>query len=393
MRENLRKINSLLTSLSRSGQFVFVCSLALGLSLGGSALVYLEVLYEKGEEAAGGGGPSESASEPRSSRTTMRPELAKSDSGKEDRGQADPRRTVAGGEGKVGEAGREQAGQGRERPDPREIESELRRITSSHPGEYGLVLWQPESGTRVAVGGGERFKSASLAKLPVLLALYREAAEGRLSLNERIEMSASDIQPGTGVLQYRQPGTTMTLRECARYLVKQSDNTAWSMLEDRLGEKRIESELASAGASSTRYEYARHTTTPADTLKLLQKISAPAYTTPEQSREMLAMMSGTAFEDRLPQGLPADARISHKIGTLGTNFGDAGIVFPPEDERSSGPFYVVVLSKNTSEAAARGAMQEISLSAYRELVDPEARPRSMAALPSREQKARRDQPA
>lgn len=394
MRDNLRSIERLLASLARSGQVVFVCSLVLGLALGGSALFCLEVLYERSGKVALAAGATEdttAAESPQVAARAVGSEPPESDPGRAGRDRAEPRRT--GSETPADTTGQRRTASLTEKPAPRELESDLRGIASRHVGDYGLVLWQPGSGTRVAVGGGERFDSASLAKLPVLLALYREAAEGRLSLNERIEISEADIQPGTGVLQYRSPGTAMTLRECARYLVKQSDNTAWAMLEDRLGEKRIESELVRAGAISTRYEYARHTTTPDDTLKLLQRISDPAYTTPEHSRQMVAMMSGTAFEDRLPQGLPADARISHKIGTLGTSFGDAGIVFPPESGRSSGPYYVVVLSENTSETVARDAMREISLSAYRGLVDPEARPRSTLALPSGEQQVRGDQPA
>jgi beta-lactamase class A len=53
-------------------------------------------------------------------------------------------------------------------------------------------------------------------------------------------MQASDVQAyGTGVL-YKHPnkypvGYTMTLRECARLLIKESDNTAWKMLDRYLG--------------------------------------------------------------------------------------------------------------------------------------------------------------
>lgn len=281
-------------------------------------------------------------------------------------------------------------------PVARELESETREILSRYPGDYGVVLWQPESGTRISLDAGKRFKSASLAKLPVLLALYREAAEGRLSLDERIEVSASDIRPGTGVLQNRPPGTTLTLRECAEYLIKDSDNTAWAMMEDRLGKKRIRAELARVSAESTSYEYARHTTTPDDTLKVLQKISDPGYTSPSHSQEMLDAMTDTAFEDRLPQGLPADARIQHKIGSLGDNFGDAGLVVPPEGKEYGGPYYVVVLSGNAGgEANARRAMREISLTAYQGLVDPEAKPRSPipgSGSERRQEKFRREYP-
>lgn len=370
IKRHLREICTLLTALFRSGPGILACSLTAGLLLGGSALIYLESLDERGEssypsaasqesiEKSGGDAGAKARTTPNS-----RPDQTK------------PEQTKARGESKVSRE--RENGSGTRALDSRQLETEVRGIVANHTGNYGVVLWQPESGTRISLDAGKRFRSASLAKLPVLLALYREAAEGRLSLDERIEMSESDIQPGTGTLQYRPPGTTLTLRKYAEYLIKESDNTAWNILEDRLGKKRIRAELARAGAESTSYEYARHTTTPDDTLKVLQKISDPGYTSPSLSQEMLKAMTGTAFEERLPQGLPADARIHHKIGSLGDNFGDAGLVMPPEGKEYGGPYYVVVLSRNAGgEANARRAMREISLTAYQGLVDPEARPRS-----------------
>ena len=71
------------------------------------------------------------------------------------------------------------------------------------------------------------------------------------------------LPKGTGVL-YRYPaGTTMTLRECARFLIKESDNTAEVMLNRYLGEEEIEAELRRVGARSTSY-WMPNTTTPGD---------------------------------------------------------------------------------------------------------------------------------
>lgn len=273
-----------------------------------------------------------------------------------------------------GEARKNLSGAGK--PEFADLESEVRRISASHRGKYGVVVWQPGSEGKVALRSEERFESASLAKLPVLLALYREAEQGSLSLGEQIEMKPSDVQSGTGELKNRPPGTAITLRECAKHLMKYSDNTAWAMLEDRLGMDRIRSEIASAGARSTNYEYAKHSTTPNDTLKMLRKISDPGYTSPRYSRQMLGDMTNTSFEAWLPQGLPPEVRISHKIGILGDSFADAGIVYPPEGEDSSKPYYVVVLAKDTTEPQARAAMQEIALASHRHLVNPESDPRS-----------------
>jgi beta-lactamase class A len=101
-----------------------------------------------------------------------------------------------------------------------------------------------------------------------------------LSLDDEITMRTSDVwAEGTGVL-YRYPvGHTMTLRECARFLIKESDNTAEVMLNRYLGEE-IEAELDRIGARSTGY-WIPNTTTPNDVLLVLKAIADPSYTSPE----------------------------------------------------------------------------------------------------------------
>lgn len=250
----------------------------------------------------------------------------------------------------------------------RALATEIESIARSYPGTYGVMVWQPAAGERVSVNATHSFEAASLAKLPVLLALYREAAEGGVNLDEKIRIRPSDIQPGTGVLQYQQPGTTLTLRECAYYLVSESDNTAWAIIERRLGEERIRAELESIGATSTNYEYAKNATTPEDVLKMLEYISDPGYTTPALSEEMLSAMTGTAFEDRLPKGVPPDAQVAHKTGILGDGFSDAGVVYPAGEKEEH--YYIVVFSEGSPEASSRAAMREMSAAAYGALVEP-----------------------
>src|SRR3712207_1653030 len=53
-----------------------------------------------------------------------------------------------------------------------------------------------------------------------------------------------------------------------------------------------------------------------------------SYTNPRLSADMLELMTNTSFEDRLPEPLPEETRVAHKIGSYGDTFSDAGIVFP-----------------------------------------------------------------
>jgi beta-lactamase class A len=254
-----------------------------------------------------------------------------------------------------------------------ELDERLRSISQAHAGTHGMVVFDPYSGESASLNADRRFVAASLSKLYALLTLYGAASRGELSLEDEITMRSSDVwAEGTGVL-YRYPvGTTMTLRECARFLIKESDNTAEVMLNRYLGEKEIEAELRRIGARSTSY-WIPNTTTPNDILLVLKAIADPSYTSPELSAEMLDIMTGTAFEDRLPRALPEGTRVAHKIGSYESTFSDAGKVFPDGTDGADQGYYVVVFSEGATEAEARETIQDLSLAAHRALAPPNAR--------------------
>jgi beta-lactamase class A len=258
------------------------------------------------------------------------------------------------------------------------LRTRLEQTAAEYPATYGVVVFDPSSGETVELNADQRFLAASLTKLPVLLTLYRGAALGEVDLEDEISMLPSDIQAyGTGVLYKRPVGYTMTLRECAEFMIKESDNTAWVMLNRYLGRSYIEAELYRIGARSTAY-WIPNTTTPNDVFLMLKTIADPSYTSPELSAEMLDIMTDTSFEDRLPRPLPEGARVAHKIGSYGDTFSDAGVVFPEGSQSSRDAYFIVVIAGDTIEQTARSAIQSISLATYRSFAAPLA-PREPSA--------------
>jgi beta-lactamase class A len=254
-----------------------------------------------------------------------------------------------------------------------ELDARLDGISRAHTGVHGAVVFDPLSGESASLNADRRFVAASLSKLYALLTLYRSASQGEAELEDEITMRASDVwAEGTGVL-YRQPvGTTMTLRECASFLIKESDNTAEVMLNRYLGEEEIEAELRRVGARSTSY-WMPNTTTPDNVVRVLKAIADPSHTSPELSAEMLDVMTGTSFEDRLPQPLPEGTRVAHKIGSWETTFSDAGIVFPEGASETDEGYFVVVFSEGATEETAREMIRDVSLAAHEALAPPDAR--------------------
>lgn len=254
-----------------------------------------------------------------------------------------------------------------------DLGSRLRGISAAHPGTRGVVVFDPYSGESASLNADRRFVAASLSKLYAMLTLYKAADRGEVDLEDEITMRPSDVwAEGTGVLYTYPVGHTMTLRECAEYLIKESDNTAEVMLNRYLGEKTIEAELRSLGADSTSYWFP-NITTPDDMLLVIEAIADPSYTSPELSDEMLDLMTDTSFEGRLPRPLPEDARVAHKIGSWETTFSDAGIVFPAGRGGDGREYYIVVFSEGATQGEARQAIGDVSLAAYRALSGADAR--------------------
>lgn len=248
------------------------------------------------------------------------------------------------------------------------LEKKLRDVAGNHGGDYGVVVFDPSSRKSAAISENEEFGAASIGKLPTLIALYKAAAEGGVDLDDEISILPSDVQSyGSGVLQGYPVGSRITLRECAFLLVNESDNTAWVMLERELGKGQIQEQLDRRGIRDT--DYANRTTTPSDVLRMLKTIADPSFTNEKLSREMLAAMTGTYLEDRIPAGLPSDVRVAHKTGSYydpasGGSFGDAGIVFEKNDDGQARYFIVVLSGGVADEADARVAMREMSRAAY-----------------------------
>src|SRR3972149_12026000 len=95
--------------------------------------------------------------------------------------------------------------------DPRQMlrerfETEVKEIASRVDGVVGVTILDPAAGDRISVNGGTVFTQASAIKLPILVTLMRQVEAGEQNLEEVVTLAASDIVPGSGVLQQLTPG-------------------------------------------------------------------------------------------------------------------------------------------------------------------------------------------
>ena len=177
--------------------------------------------------------------------------------------------------------------------------------------------------------------AASVIKIPLVMTLYADAAEGRLSLDERDAVGARVA--GTGVLRHLGGVADLTLRDLATLTVIVSDNTATNRLIERVGLDRVAERLREWGCPGTRLERAMYDVAAADRgadnvlvpreiasllLRLLHGDCGGRAT----SDAVLQVLEQTQDDALLRRYLPAGVRVAHKTGMLDTVRNDAGII-------------------------------------------------------------------
>lgn len=234
----------------------------------------------------------------------------------------------------------------------------LQRILAGATGTYGVTVIDLTSNQEVNINATGRMNAASVNKLEILAALYHECALGRLRLDQTVTTSAADIQDyGTGVIRYQPVGTTYTLGQLARLLIEQSDNTASYLLAQTIGLSTIDALVAKWGLAST--VVGQEISSPHDAARFMQLLYEGKLANPAATGQMLAYLTHTAFNDRIPAGVPAGVSVAHKIGTQVNVENDVAIV-----DLAGRPYVLSIFARDVTEERAVPVEQAISRSVY-----------------------------
>jgi beta-lactamase class A len=216
------------------------------------------------------------------------------------------------------------------RADTSALRHKLDSIAGAHHGIVGYSVIDVENGVRISRRGDEKFPTASLIKVPILVTVYDLVAKGQLSLDDPITVLKIDQVPGSGVIQYFHNGTILTVRDAAWLMTTISDNTATNLLLDRIVIRRVWNKMDSLGLHDTRVhsksflhvssiamdssvKYGLGVTTPNEMARLFELLARGKAVNPSADSAMLEILENNENNDKL-QRFVYGVRAAHKSG-------------------------------------------------------------------------------
>ncbi len=243
-----------------------------------------------------------------------------------------------------------------------------------------------------SVGNQERYKAASVIKLPLLALLMSYADAGTLSLDETITIPANDsnIVGGSGTLRDREFPLDITVRELMELMVQVSDNTATNVLIDRAGGFDAVNEYISSLGFSQMWLGRKmiHPASPPlqenwlnadEVTELVSMLYGHEILTAASSEHILELMRGQLVDTKFGAVIPREV-LGNKTGELADVSHDSGVIFLPGRE--------VALTATTAFAASRPRteadlyVQRAATIVYEFLQEPLDEPEEPVVIPA-----------
>jgi beta-lactamase class A len=254
------------------------------------------------------------------------------------------------------------------------LQTLVERLVDDENGSTAVVVRHLRTGASAAYHEHDIFRAASLAKLPILMEVYRRLTAGTLRLDDLLPITPESITDGAGVLQAR-AGEQIPISELLRLAVTVSDNVAARLLLRHVGgEEAVNRTMAELRLPRTRlYVDDRPNTTAAADMATLLAWSAVSGTAFGGGRERAGTVMATPAANTLaallalPQaqawlagGVPRGVPVAHKSGQFPSLRHDAALVFA-----SRGPYIVVGLTDElASQDDAEAFLVQLSRQVY-----------------------------
>jgi beta-lactamase class A len=236
-----------------------------------------------------------------------------------------------------------------------ELRDRIEQISNAAQGRVGVTATVLETGETVTLNGDQQFPMQSVYKFPIGMAALAQVDQGKLSLDQRVRVEASDFVPDpmhSPIRDEYPQGVELSLAELLEYAVLESDGTACDVLLELVGGPEVVTQyLRDLGVdnivvANTEKEIGQdeavqylNYATPDAAVALLRALHEGQGLSDASQALLLRLMTETPTGPRRIKGLLPDGTVvAHKTGTSGTVDGvtaatnDVGIVTLPNGQ-------------------------------------------------------------
>jgi beta-lactamase class A len=221
-------------------------------------------------------------------------------------------------------------------------------------------------------------------KTPVMIEIFRQAAEGKIRLEDTllvrneffsiVDGSSYQLTPADDSDDevYQKIGTGQTIEYLLFHMITRSSNLATNLLMTLATGEQVTATLRNLGAptmqvmrgveDSKAYRQGLNNVTSAfDLMKVFEQIALGKAVNKEASQQMVNILLQQFHKDLIPAKLPEGTRVAHKTGWITGVHHDSGIIFLP----GGGQLVLVLLSKKaTDEPATKQMLATIARLVY-----------------------------
>ena len=203
------------------------------------------------------------------------------------------------------------------------VQSEIERRVRGFDGILGVSAIELATGETIAVNSDLRFPTASLIKVPVMVEVFHQIAEGKLRHDQVVTLRAADKAGDEPVvLNVMHDGLSLTVDDLLALMVAYSDNTATNLLVRLVTTAKVDERMVAYGLTETKLfrptfrdghadvhpelerEFGLGMTTPREMAKLFALIADGKVVDRAASDRMIALMDGQQFREMIPRSLP-----------------------------------------------------------------------------------------
>jgi beta-lactamase class A len=216
-----------------------------------------------------------------------------------------------------------------------QLKKTIESITSNKKADIGVAILTTDSLHKegIEINGDKLFPMLSTFKFHIVLAALHKVEKDELSLQQKMYIKKEELLENTYSPfkeKYPEGNMELTLEDCMKWIVTQSDNNLTDILLRLIGgPEYVEKFINSKDVIIKNDEEGMHkdwdsqfinNTTPNETIRLLSKFYNGKLLNKEHTKWLYTtMLDNLAGIKRLKGKLPKDVKVAHRTGTSFTN--------------------------------------------------------------------------